>query len=112
MQQVEGNSWDYCREESCPLMRYHTHQDLTADLQLVVSAYPHDVTTFVLGESIKGADLIGVRISRNVSSYGANHGPIEMRPMVKYVGNMHGNEPTGRELLIQVSFLDGSLSIT
>jgi carboxypeptidase D len=61
----------------------------------------HQPKVFTLGKSINGRNLTGIRISMNVIAF--KDKVIDMRPMVKYIGNIHGNEPTGRELLIQVN---------
>ena len=48
---------------------------------------------FSIGRSALGTDLLAMEIS--------NHpGLDEAKPAFKYVGNMHGDEPTGRSAII------------
>jgi len=68
---------------------------------LIEKTFPEHVRTFSIGKSKKGFDMKGVRISTGLRQFPGDS-TIELRPMVKLVGNIHGNEPTGRELLIQV----------
>ena len=85
-------------------MKYHNHPELLADLGLIEKSYPENVRQFSVGFSIKNQELKGVRLSNGVRNHFENS-TIDLRPMVKFVGNMHGNEPTGRELIIQVKRL-------
>lgn len=92
-------SWKEC-SETCPLMRYHqTHASLVRELKQLARAFPNDAKTFSLGRSVRNHELLGIRISRNLKSRKG----LERRPRVKLVGNMHGNEPVGRELLIRTA---------
>ena len=85
-------------------MKYHTNELLAKDLRSLTDRFPIDSTLFSIGKSIKGTELLGVRMSRNVSMITKERGTgaimPDMRPMVKLIGNIHGNEPVGRELLI------------
>lgn len=47
-----------------------------------------------LGQSLEGRDLTVIEISKNVRKRTL------LKPMFKYVANMHGDETVGRELLI------------
>ncbi len=75
------------------------HSTLLQDL--IEKNFPENVRTFSIGDSINGQDLKGIRMSSGLRGFEGNS-TIELRPMVKLVANVHGNEPTGRELLIQV----------
>ena len=46
-----------------------------------------------IGKSVEGRDLRYIKISKNVNRRGVGE------PMVKYVGNMHGDEAVGRQLI-------------
>ena len=46
----------------------------------------------------QGRDIMGLRLSAG----GGGERPL-LRPMVKYVGNMHGNEVVGREVLLALA---------
>ena len=78
------------------------------------SRAPNLVSTYSLGDSVQvfllkilterisntfpqGRPIVGLRLSAG--------GPMRplLRPMVKYVGNMHGNELVGREILIALA---------
>lgn len=87
--------WAEC-SESCPLMRYHDHNGLVAALKSMAQSSPH-ATTFTLGKSILGAELMGIRLKDSSDD------KLKLKPMVKLIGNMHGNEPTGREMLIHLA---------
>jgi len=59
------------------------------------SILPRSAETFSLGRSIDNNYIIGVRLNEN-----DRKSIQDLKPMVKLVGNIHGNEPVGRELLI------------
>ena len=82
-------------------MKYHKNKDLVKDISNIYSQSSNqsvDLDVQSLGKSMKDRDLWAFRIrkqNRNETVDGLN-------PMVKLIGNMHGNEPTGRELLIHL----------
>lgn len=92
--------WEPCGEE-CPLMKYHSQQELISDLESIQKLAGDELAqVFSLGTSVLGANLTGIRL---FAQLGEEDDEAKLRPLVKLVGNMHGNEPTGRELLIHLA---------
>lgn len=77
------------------LENYHSHEELIATLKQLESDFPFIAKTGSIGKSVEGRDLMYIRVTSNATATR----PIG-RPMFKYVGNMHGNEVLGREMLI------------
>lgn len=75
--------------------QYHNYQDLTAFIDSVEQTYPDIIRKIEIGTSNQGRKLIGVKISKNPQLN-------EAEPEFKYVGNMHGDETVGREILINL----------
>jgi len=57
----------------------------------IVHDYPHIATRFSIGQSIEGRELLGVKFRS-----------APRRKKIKLVGNMHGDELVGRELLVRL----------
>jgi len=88
---------------ACPLSGYHTHSELIAELERLANQHRNDSETFSVGSSQRGADFRGIRISAGIGSLPADSEIMRLRPKVKFVANMHGNEVVGRELLIHLA---------
>ncbi|XP_061162564.1 carboxypeptidase D-like [Saccostrea echinata] len=74
--------------------KYHHYEDLSKFLHDMASKYPKISRLHTIGKSVKNRDLLALQITDNIE--GVEPG----EPMFKYVGNMHGNEAVGREILI------------
>jgi len=79
------------------LSGYHNYDALTAFLQDVSSRCANITNLFSLGKSVQDRDLWCIEFS-------SNPGTNEAEPEFKYVGNMHGDEVVGREMLL--NFVD------
>ncbi|XP_075157374.1 carboxypeptidase D isoform X5 [Haematobia irritans] len=75
---------------------YHNHEELTRFLRATSARYPNLTALYSIGKSIQGRELWVLVVS--ASPYEHMLG----KPDVKYVGNIHGNEPVGRELLLHL----------
>ena len=78
---------------SVEITGYHSHQQMLSVLDSVVETYPGLVSSYDLGSSVQGRAIPAVK-------FATTNPRASLVPMVKYVGNMHGNEAVGRELLI------------
>ncbi|KAJ8264740.1 hypothetical protein GJAV_G00153440 [Gymnothorax javanicus] len=75
--------------------RHHSYEDLVRAMYNVENECRNVAHVYSIGQSVEGRHLLVLVFS----DYPLIHEPME--PEVKYVGNMHGNEVLGRELLIQ-----------
>jgi len=78
--------------------KYHNYQELTKMLQSIHRRWPNLTKLYKLSETtVEGRHLWVLQISTDVNKRRSG----SLKPMVKYIGNIHGNEAVGRELLIQ-----------
>lgn len=75
--------------------KYADYEHLQYILFHLISSYPDMATMYGIGQSVDGRELWVLNIRRNVTQ----PRPLLM-PMVKYVGNIHGDEFLGRQLLL------------
>ncbi|XP_045171952.1 carboxypeptidase D-like [Mercenaria mercenaria] len=77
----------------------HVHHDNAAMeqfLKSVNSTFPDLTYLYSIGKSVNSQELWVIALGKNISSY------VELRPSVKYIGNMHGNEVVSREVLLHL----------
>ena len=76
-------------------LTWHNYEDLTKELKSLEQIYSDYLTLYSLSEkSVQGRDLWVMKISTDRAERS------DLKPMVKYVANIHGDEPTGRELCL------------
>ena len=75
--------------------KHHNYDDMTQLLKAYAQAYPNITRLDSVGKSSQGRELWALRITSD-----AQQPRPPGRPMFKYVGNMHGDEVVGREVLL------------
>merc|ERR1719410_1492575 len=90
---LNAADWEICGRD-CALQKYTTNKDINIFLKKVARNNPRFVRLIHVGDSVLGGKILGVTITKDVNTRAL------LRPMVRYVGNMHGNEVVGRELLL------------
>ena len=75
--------------------QYHDYDQLTSELQELAQKHSNLLHLYSLnGDSVEGRKLWVMKISTDQNERS------DLKPMVKYIANMHGNEVVGRELLL------------
>ncbi len=74
---------------------YHNYQQLTEKLQNLADENPDILRLYSAGSSVNGRNLWYVKISDRAQFD-------ENEPKLLYVGNMHGDEVVGREMMIKL----------
>ncbi|GMS96348.1 hypothetical protein PENTCL1PPCAC_18523, partial [Pristionchus entomophagus] len=76
---------------------YHSHEQLERKLVDITEKCPDVTHVYSIGKSVEGRELAVIHFSTTPQGHDI------LKPEMKYVGNMHGNEPVGRELLIHLA---------
>lgn len=76
---------------------YHKHTEIDVLFTKLEKIFPSLVKKHIIGQSLEGNDLIVLEITKNIRKRNL------LTPMFKYIGNMHGDETIGRELIIYLA---------
>ena len=90
---INDNNCDFTQSS----LKYHNYDELTQEMQDLAAKYSNLLTLSHLDDlSVGNRKLWVMKISTD------NNGQrSDLKPMVKYVANMHGNEVVGREMLLK-----------
>ncbi|KAG9332180.1 hypothetical protein JZ751_015716 [Albula glossodonta] len=76
--------------------RHHHYNDMELFLRRYSTEYPHITRLYSIGRSVQNRDLYVMEISDHPGEHEQGE------PEFKYIGNMHGNEVVGREVLLNL----------
>ncbi|XP_031840288.1 carboxypeptidase D svr [Nomia melanderi] len=76
------------------VFKHHNYAELEKYLKELNGNYPNITRLYSIGKSVEGRQLYVMEITENPGKHDPN------KPEVKYIGNMHGNEVVGREILL------------
>lgn len=74
--------------------KHHDQNDLEQILRKTAEECPDITNVYVVGQSVDGRNLSVIEITDNPGQHEVGE------PEFKYIGNMHGNEVVGREILL------------
>ena len=74
--------------------QHHNYDEMQQYLSDIHKTCPNITRIYNIGKSIEGRQLTVMEITEQPGVY------IPLKPNMKYIGNMHGNEVLGRELLL------------
>merc|ERR1740131_26421 len=86
-----------CTADGIDMCSYESHNQLIEKFKNLEKKYPNLAQVGSIGKSVKGKPLIYIKLSNNVQKRS------RLEPMFKYVGNMHGNEVIGRQVLVYLA---------
>jgi len=78
-------------------LTYHNYDEMTKLLKEASRLFPNLVRVYTIGRSVEGRELWVAMVSSDVQQDDKL-----LKPHMKLVGNMHGNEAIGRELILQL----------
>ncbi|GJW86638.1 carboxypeptidase SOL1 [Tanacetum coccineum] len=90
---TSGGIFAQYRRSNALARGYMTNSDLEKAIKAFHGRCGHISRTYSIGKSVLGVPLWVMEISNNA-------GKEDAKPAFKYIGNVHGDEPVGRELLI------------
>src|SRR5258708_7121955 len=77
-----------------PKWHYFTHNESVEYMKQLEQKYNNLVKVASIGKSVENRDLMTIKISKDVNERQV------LKPMFKYVANIHGNEALGQHLLL------------
>lgn len=76
--------------------KHHSNEDMYHVMDRLATAFPHITRLYSIGKTTNNNNLTVLEVSDNPGVHEAGE------PEFKYIGNMHGNEVTGRETLLHL----------
>ncbi|KAL6753321.1 hypothetical protein V8C86DRAFT_2729253 [Haematococcus lacustris] len=95
--------------ESWQWTAYHTEQQVKGFLQALATVYPSTCSLQLVGRSVRGREILALEATSHADepedsdlrSLMADQ-PLFPKPIMTYIGNMHGDEDINREVLLQL----------
>ncbi|RZF39730.1 hypothetical protein LSTR_LSTR011139 [Laodelphax striatellus] len=81
---------------------YHNNSQLEEVLRSLVKEYPEKSRIYSIGTSRKDVDIWVLELNGNLAELNSANPKLGI-PHVKLVGNVHGNEPVGREMILKLA---------